>query len=59
MPTITFSSTNAKQTAAYLKRRSARLLKKAKFSKDSGSRSSLIHMSERAAIKANELYYNC
>ncbi|CAH7360285.1 conserved hypothetical protein [Vibrio crassostreae] len=53
----TLTSSNPKQTAAYLKRRSSRLRKKARFARDETTRDGLIHMAERAVIRANELYF--
>ncbi|BEI26269.1 hypothetical protein NMR92_001287 [Vibrio cholerae] len=51
------NSTDPKQTAAYLKRRSTRLRKKARFARDSSTCERLIHMADRAVTRANEIYF--
>ncbi|EPR7484016.1 TPA: hypothetical protein ACGSTL_001324 [Vibrio parahaemolyticus] len=51
------SSKNAKKTAAYLKRRASRLRKKSNFARTDSVREGLLHMAERATLRANELYF--
>jgi hypothetical protein len=51
------SSKNAKQTAAYLKRRASRLRRKSNYVRTVSVRESLLHMAERATLRANELYF--
>lgn len=51
------SSKNDKQTAAYLKRRATKLRKKSRFVRADSVRDHLLHMAERATLRANRLYF--
>ena len=57
MSTHITKSSDPKQLSAYLKKRSARLQKKAKFARSESVKESMLQTAERAMTRANEIYF--
>lgn len=57
METHISQSSDPKQVSAYLKKRSARLQKKAKFARSPSVKEALLQTAERAMCRANEIYF--